>query len=423
MEHSLMNNCRLCHSKNVKLVVRLARMPIGDGYLRKKQLRMQRVYNMDLFLCLNCGLAQLPEVVSANDIYRPYIYRTSDSLGLVAHFGKYVESVFEKFNPPRGKLVIDIGSNDGSFIRFFKNHGMKVLGIDPATAIASEATKSGIPTIPEFFNHATARQVRKEHGQAYILTANNTFANVDDIDDFVAGVKELLLPDGLFIFETGYALDLLQKTIFDNIYHEHLSYFSVKPLDKFFERHDMQLIDTERVNTKGGSIRCFVQHANGRRKQSAGVVRIISLEEDYGVQEENTFKLFSDNMTLIKNHLTTLIKRIRKAGKTVAGYGASVGVTTIIYNYGLGKGLLDYLVDDNPNRQGLYSPGYHLPVLNSHVIYKKKPDYIVMLAWQYAQTIIARHRKYLEDGGCFILMLPQVRIVDNSDFMLTGSRN
>lgn len=410
-----MNHCRLCHSSNIKLAVKLTPMPIGDAYLAKEQLKQQSVFAMDLFLCLDCGLAQLPEVVSPGDIYRPYIYRTADSLGLVAHFKKYVESVLEMFKPPANALAIDLGSNDGSFLRFFKNHGMQVLGIDPATAIAAEANKSGIPTMPEFFNRATAQQIGKEHGKAHIVTANNLFANVDDVDNFILGVKELLGPEGLFIFETGYALDLLQKTIFDNIYHEHLSYFSIKPLDIFFKRHNMQIIDVERVNTKGGSIRCFVQHKNGCRKPSPRVKKIIALEEDYGVQEEATFKLFSNSINLIKDHLVTLLQRIKKSGKTVAGYGASVGVTTIIYNCGLGQGLLDYLVDDNPHRHGLYSPGYHLNVLNSRELYTRKPDYVIILAWQYAPIIIAKHRQYLEDGGYFILLLPQVRIVDKND--------
>ncbi|MBI2442222.1 MAG: methyltransferase domain-containing protein [Lentisphaerae bacterium] len=410
-----MNKCRLCHSKKVKRVVRLAPMPIGDAYLRKAQLRRQPVYALDMFLCRACGLAQLPQLVAPDDIYRPYIYRSADSSGLVRHFEQYVGNVCAKFKPPRGALAIDIGSNDGSFVRFFRNHGLKILGIDPATVIAREATKAGVPTIPEFFTQATAKRIRQEHGQAAIVTANNIFANVANLDDFVAGVKELLLPKGLFIFETGYVLDLLQKAIFDNIYHEHLSYFSIKPLVKFFRRHGLQLVEAERVNTKGGSIRCFVQHTQKAPRQAESVQRLIALEEDYGVQTEETFRLFSAQINLIMESLTTLIRRLRSKGLTVAGYGASVGVSTIIYYCGLGKGALDYLVDDNPQRQGLYSPGYHLPVLPPKAIYAKKPDYVLLLAWQYARPIMARHRKYLEAGGRFILLLPQVRIVEQND--------
>lgn len=410
-----MKNCRLCHSKKVKLVVKLAPMPIGDAYLKRAQLRKQQVFAVDLFLCRDCGLAQLPAVVPPENIYRPYIYRSADSSGLVRHFQEYAQHICAKFKPPRGRLAIDIGSNDGSFVRCFKSHGLKILGIDPAVKIAREAAKAGVPTIAEFFNQTTAGLVRKEHGQAWLVTANNIFANVDDLDDFIAGVKELLLPDGLFVFETGYVLDLLQKTIFDNIYHEHLSYFSVKPLAQFFRRHNLQLIDAERVATKGGSLRGFVRHARGARAPASRVRALIALEEDCGVQQEEIFRFFSAQLNLIKEHLTTLVKRLRARGQTIAGYGASVGVTTIIYNCGLRPDALDYLVDDNPQRQGLYSPGYHLRVLHPKAIYEKKPDYVLLLAWQYAAPIMAKHRRYLAEGGRFILILPQVRIVEQNE--------
>ena len=410
-----MSTCRLCHSNSMKSVVKLKPMPIGDAYLAKEHLKNQDLFDMDLFLCQHCGLAQLLEVVSPDDIYRPYIYRTSDSKGLVEHFRKYVETICDKFTPPKGVLAIDIGSNDGTLLGFCKNKGMKVLGFDPATTIAGEATASGIPTRPEFFNLDTARKARQNHGQACVITANNVFANINNADNFILGVKELLLPDGIFVFETGYVLDLLQKTIFDNIYHEHLSYFSVKPLDQFFKRHDMRIIDVERINTKGGSIRCFVQHVSGSKKQSPNVSTIMRLEEDYGVQDAQTFALFYDDVNLIKRKILSLLKKLKNNKRKIAGYGASIGVTTMLYNCELGEGFIDYLVDDNHGRQGLYSPGCHIPVLSPKELYIKKPDYVVILAWQYAEPIIAQHKQYLENGGYFIRLLPQVRIIDKND--------
>lgn len=410
-----MNTCRLCHSRNMERVIKLASMPIGDAYLAKEHIKKQDLFDMDLFLCKNCGLAQLPEVVRPDDIYRPYIYRTSDSKGLVEHFRKYIAAIFDKYTPPKGSLVIDIGSNDGTLLRFCKDRGMKVLGFDPATTIACEATASGVPTCPEFFCLDAAKKARQNHGQAYVITANNVFANIDNVDSFMLGVKELLLPDGVFVFETGYVLDLLQKTIFDNIYHEHLSYYSVKPLDQFFKRHDMRIIDVERINTKGGSIRCFVQHTSGSRQQSPNVNTIMKLEEDCGVQDSQTFNLFSENINLVKRQLLTFLKRLKNNKRKIAGYGASIGVTTILYNCELGEGFIDYLVDDNPGREGLYSPGYHIPVLSPKELYAKKPDYAVILAWQYAGPIIAQHKQYLENGGYFILLLPQVRIIGKND--------
>jgi SAM-dependent methyltransferase len=329
---------------------------------------------------------------------------------LTEHFRQYAEAVLNRINPLLGGLVIDIGSNDGTLLRFFQKRGMQVLGIDPAGHVAEKATNSGIETLPEYFTVELARKIKSERGCAAIITANNVFANIDELDDMITGIRQLMAPDGVFVFETSYLLDVVQKMLIETFFHEHLSYFSVKPLQDFFKHYGMELIDIERVPTKGGSIRCTVQLVGGPRKISPSVTELISIEENFGLQSSQPFKDFSSRLNARKNELHALLGELKAKGKSIAGYGASVGVTTIIYEFGI-AGFLDFIVDDNPSRHGLFSPGYHISVLSSQVIYERKPNYILILAWGYAEPIMRKNQEYLEQGGHFILPLPEVKII------------
>src|SRR5712692_4871870 len=256
------DTCRLCGSSDLQLVLKMTPTPPGDHYVTAEALdEPQAAYPMDLVMCGQCGLAQLPDVVDPELLYRHYIYNTAVSLGPVQHFDRYAEAVLNCAGPAPGSLVVDIGSNDGTLLRAFAKRGMRVLGIDPARAVARSATEAGIETVPTFFRAALAADLRRERGPASIVTANNVFANVDDLDDLADGIRQLLTPDGVFVFETGYFPDLVRARIIDNIYQEHLSYYAVKPLQRFFPRHGMQLAAVEHEPTKGGSIRGFVRLA------------------------------------------------------------------------------------------------------------------------------------------------------------------
>jgi SAM-dependent methyltransferase len=254
--------CRMCDSAELHVILRLEPTPPGDHYVTAAALDVpQPAYPMTLVMCERCGLAQLPDVVDPEILYRDYIYNTSISLGLVRHFDEYAAAVIERAAVPAESLVIDIGSNDGTLLRAFKNRGMRVLGVDPARDVARKATEAGLETRTDFFDSRVAVEIRRERGPAAIVTANNVFANVDDLQEFVEGVRLVLAPDGVFVFETGYFPDLVNQSIIDNIYQEHLSYYSVKPLLQFFRRHGMQLVAVDHEPTKGGSIRGFVQLA------------------------------------------------------------------------------------------------------------------------------------------------------------------
>jgi len=386
--------------------------PPGDHYVTAERLGdPQPAYPMDLVMCSACGLAQLPDVVDPELLYRDYIYNTSVSLGLVQHFDRYAASVLTAVAPPDGSLVIDIGSNDGTLLRGFAKRGMRVLGVDPAREVARRATEDGLETLPTFFSSSLAAEILRERGPAAIVTANNVFANVDDLEDLIEGVREVLAPDGVFVFETGYFPDLVRQRIIDNIYHEHLTYYAVKPLVKLFRRHDMELESVWHEPTKGGSIRGFVRPSrpSTRRMPPANLDDLLDAETAEGFDRPEALAGFAQDVEALKRELGGFITDLRRQGRTLAGYGASVGVTTLLYYFDLGD-TLSFVVDDNPKRHGRFTPGHHLPVLPSSALYERRPDDVILLAWRYAQPITARHRAYLDAGGRFILPLPKMSI-------------
>lgn len=405
------DTCRLCGSRNRELALPLEPTPSGEDYVTADQLSQpQQLFPMDLFLCRDCGHAEFPDVIDPDLLYRNYKYQTSISLGLVEHFGRYADAVLTAVQPTAGSLVMDVGSNDGSLLKFFKARGHRVLGVDPATAVARQATEAGVETLPTYFTAQRARELRGERGQVAILTANNVFANIDNLTDFAAGIRELLAPDGVFVFETSYLLDVLSKMLIETFFHEHLSYFSVRPLQAYFHRHGIELFDVHRVATKGGSIRGFVQMAGGSRPVKPAVVEQIALEEKAGLSRPETYRACQERVKGIKNELHSRIAEWKKQGKVIAGYGASVGVTTLLFQFDLGQ-LIEFLVDDNPVRHGLYSPGHHIPVLPSDALYTRKADYVVVLAWAYLDPIRKKHQEFMAQGGRFVVPLPEVRVV------------
>lgn len=405
------STCRLCSGQNLDLVFQLAPSPIGDAYVTKGQLRKkQKSYPIDLFLCRECGLSQLLDVIDPEVLYGDYIYLTGSSLGLRDHFQEYANNVIKKIMPSKESLIIDIGSNDGILLSYFKKSGYKVLGVEPARHIAERASLSGIETLPDFFNPQLTKKIIKEHGHASVITANNVYANIDDLKTFTQGIRSLMAPDGVFIFESFYLADVIQNMVFDFIYHEHLSAFAVKPIQSFFSQLGMELIDVKRIPTKGGSIRYYVQLKDGPRKIDSSVPSMIKFEEKFGLYNPETFHVFSDKVNALKTQTCDLMSDIEAQGKKIAGYGASITGTTLIYHFNMGN-FLEYLIDDNRDKQGRFSPGLHLPVYSSEMLYEKMPDYAVVLAWRFAEPIINKHKEFINQGGHFIIPVPKLRVI------------
>jgi SAM-dependent methyltransferase len=402
----------MCGSRDLQLILKMAATPPGDHYVTADQLGTpQPVYPMDLVMCGVCGLAQLPDVVDPELLYRDYIYNTSISLGLVQHFDRYAEAVIARLAPKPQSLVVDIGSNDGTLLKGFKSRGMRVLGVDPAIEAGRMANEAGIETLSTFFTTELGKELRSERGPASVVTANNVFANIDNLEDLMAGVAALLARDGTFVFETGYFPDLARQRIIDNIYHEHLSYYSVIPLARFFPRFGMKLVGVDHEPTKGGSIRGFVQFDEVPDAVVPGQkFELMAHEAADGFDKPARLQGFAEGLERVRRDLIALVADLRRQGRTVAGYGASVGVTTLLYYFDLG-GSLPFLVDDNPVRHGRFTPGHHIPVLPSDALYDRKADDVLLLAWRYAEPIMKRHERLRGAGGRFILPLPEISTV------------
>ncbi len=403
--------CRICDSKHLQSIIPIASTPVGDHFISSDAIDTpQPVFPLELFVCKECNLVQLTGILTPEIIYRDYLYETSISLGLKEHFKEYAESTVQKISPGDGTLVIDIGSNDGTLLKYFKKHGLSVLGVEPAAEIAEKATKNGINTISGYFSPELASDIQISYGKAAIVTANNVFANIDDIHTFITGVKAIMAHDGVCIIETGYIVDLIQNSILDNIYHEHLSYFSVTSLHHFFQLHDLELIGAERTHMKGGSIRVTIQAAGGPRNALQQVRELMILENELGFNRYAPYQVFADRMQRTKENLKKTLLQIRKEGKTIAGYGASVGVTTLLYFWQLGD-IVSYLFDDNPIKFNTFSPGHHIEVMDSKALTSKQPDYVIIFAWRYADPIIRKHHHYSSLGGKFILPLPTIELI------------
>jgi hypothetical protein len=406
--HYKPRHCLMCGAADLTLALPLARSAIGNDYFPAA--RPQEDFALSLHLCRSCGNVQIEDVVNPDLLFRNYTYSTTSSLGLVKHFQTYAAEVVAASAAEPGSLVVDIGSNDGSLLKAFRELGHRVLGVDPAVEIARRATAEGVETLPDYFTKALAERVRESHGRAAVITANNVFAHSDRLQEMADGVRELLRPDGAFTFEVSYLMDIVQKMLFDTVYHEHLCYHSVGSLDTFFTRHGLRLIDVRRIPTKGGSLRGTVQLAGGPRPVSPVVGPMIEWEDLTRLHAAETWAAYTKRIRAARDVFVGLLDRVKAAGKTVAGYGASPTVTTLISEFDL-AGRIDFLVDDNPTKQSTVSPGQHIQVYPSDAIYSKNTDVVAILAWNYAAPIMAKHTAFAERGGRFIIPLPGLQVV------------
>jgi len=405
------DTCRLCGSSDLTKILSFTPTPPANAFVVADRLNdPQPTFPLDLFFCRSCCHVQLLDVVDPAVLFENYVYVSGTSPSFVRHFEEYAAEVRTRFVSPSGSLVVDIGSNDGTLLGFFKSTGYRVLGIDPARRIARDATARGIETWPAFFNPDLARKIRAERGAAAIVTANNVFAHTDDLTGMVAGVRTLLTDDGVFVFEVSYLVDVYQKTLFDTIYHEHLAYHAVKPLVGFFRRNGMELIDVQRIDSHGGSLRGFAQRAGGPRRVAPAVAALATLEAELGLDSAETFQAFAARIETVRRELATLLHRLKAAGCRVVGFGAPAKATTLMHHFTIGPDIVDFIVDDSPLKQGLFSPGLHIPVLPPSAMRQRKPDYLLLLAWNFAEPIMAKHADFHAAGGRFIVPLPDLKV-------------
>jgi len=403
--------CRLCGGTSLSEVLSLAPTPPANAFVSEKQLgKAQTAFPLDIFFCEDCHHVQLLDVVDPAVLFENYVYVSGTSPVFVRHFEEYARHVIDAFAPAPGARVLDIGSNDGTLLGFFKDAGFSVLGIDPAKDIAAQATAGGIETITGFFSPEIATAIKAERGGFSVITANNVFAHIDDLGGVLDGVATLLDDDGVFVFEVSYLVDVFENTLFDTIYHEHLAYHAVAPLILFMRAHGMELIDAVRVDSHGGSLRAVARPTNGPRPVAESVGELVALEKKMGLDRAETYRDFGVRIDVLKAELSGLLRGLKEDGYAIAAFGAPAKATTLMYHFGIGADLIDYIVDDSPLKQGLFSPGMHIPVVPSSAIYDRKPDYVVVLAWNFATPIMEKHREYSRAGGRFIIPLPDVKI-------------
>ena len=404
------DTCRLCGGGDLTLVLALTPTPPANAFVDKAlKAQPQACFPLDVFFCETCKHVQLLDVVDPAKLFEKYVYVSGTSPSFVKHFDDYAAALTNRFSPDDGGLAVDIGSNDGTLLAAFQKRGLRGLGIDPARDIAARATGAGVETIAEFFSFGLAEKIVNDRGPAAIVTANNVFAHADDLKGIVEGVRTMLAPGGVFAFEVSYLADVVADTLFDTIYHEHLAYHSVKPLETFFASQGMRLFAVERVASHGGSIRGLAGLADGPHQADGSVTTLVAQEREAGLDRAETFKAFAADIDGLGQQLKDLIKGIRADGKTIAGFGAPAKSTTLMYHFGIGAEDIDFIVDDSPLKQGLYSPGLHIPVLASEALYERRPDYLLILAWNFAQVIMDKHSAFLDGGGRFIVPLPELK--------------
>lgn len=406
------DTCRLCDSEKVKLVVKLNPVPLAEKYTASAlEAQNAPTYPIDLYMCRQCGHVQILDVINSQNLWEDYTYHSGQTQGIVNHFQEVSEKIISKYNPTPGSLVIDIGSNDGTLLRFFKNAGYRVHGVDPAKEIAQKATASGIETTPSILTAGVAKEIRKKCGSASVVTAFNVYAHADNLGDMTDAIYSLLSSDGIFVFEVQYLLDIIDKVLIGTIFHEHMSHHSLKPMMQFLDKHHLEMIDVERVSIQKGCIIGVAQPKGGPRSVRPSVLELARIEDERNLDQLKVMEDFNERIEQNRAVARKLVETWKKQGLTVAGYGAARSGPTLIAQFEFGD-VIQYIFDDHPQKVSRFSPGIGVPVIPTAELYTKKPDVVIILAWIHARAIIEKSQRYLEDGGKFVVCTPDVRVID-----------
>jgi len=406
------NECRICSSNNLELILDLGEQPPSNAFIKKEDLeKPEDKFPLRLYLCKECYLLQLLDIVDKEILFKEYLYLTSASKPSVNHFKKYAYDVYEEFlKQSKNSLVIEIGSNDGTLLKEFKKLGATVLGIEPAKNIAKIANDAGITTENTFLNYDIVKKKSLEK-KASIIVGNNVFGHIDDLKEFMKCVKILSKEKGVFIFEVPYLVNLIQKLEFDTVYHEHLSYFSLIPLIRLMDEFNLEIFDVKKQKVHGGTIRVFVSEKNNFKK-TINFEKMIKFEKEFGINKIQTYQKFSKNVKELKNKLQNKLLKFKKEGKIIFGYGAPAKGNVLLNYCNIGTEFLDYIIDTTPLKQGLYTPGMHIPVKSDKENIEKPSQQIaLLLAWNYEETIINKEKLFLKNGGKFLIPIPTPKTI------------
>ncbi|MDO8564794.1 MAG: class I SAM-dependent methyltransferase [bacterium] len=401
--------CFVCKREKLHKFLDLGQQPPSDAFLRKEDLgKPEARFPLSLYFCETCGLVQLGTVVDPTVLFTEYVYTTGMNNSLRANFKALVEKLIKRFNIGKNDFAVDIGSNDGTLLENYMGAGVKILGIDPSSA-GEIAKKRGIPTLTAFFNEQTAKQVAEQQGTAKLITATNVFAHMPDVDSFMQGIKLLLRPDGVFVSESGYLLDMIETLGYDAVYHEHLRYYSLKPLQRLFEGHSMEIFDVERIPSHSGSIRVYAGH-KGAHEVQVSVAKLLQEEEHAGLYKKDTFVKFGKRAHAHKEELKALLQELKLTGNRIVGIGAPAKGNTLLNFAALGPEIVDSLLEKSELKIGLYAPGTHIPVVGEELLFEEQPDFALLLSWNLADELVAK-LKGKGYKGKFVIPFPQPRII------------
>lgn len=395
----------------MEMVLDLGNQPHCNSFLKEEQLHScEPRWPLELFYCHDCHLVQLGTVVDPEIMFRQFLYVSGTTRTLCEHFKQSARFLVDRFNLDSDALVVDIGSNDGTWLRYFKESGTRVLGVDPAKNLAADANAAGIPTLADYFTEELARDIRRRFGPARLVTAAGVFFHIDDMDDVCRGIRTLLEDDGILHVQAIYLGNVLEQNSFDNIYHEHLSLYTLHPLVRLFERFGMTVFDVDFSPIHGGSILLYVCK-DGAYPVKPSVQEQLAHEHRKQWDQVEAYRRFANKVGNVREELRRMVIGLKNQGKRIAAYAAPAKGNTLLNYCQLGTELLDYAMEKAPLKIGLYTPGMHLPVVDETRAMQDPPDYLLLLAWNFKEELISKNKAFLDNGGHFIVPIPEPQII------------
>lgn len=405
--------CRFCGAQLHRTFVDLNRSPLANSFLSEEDISSgEAFYPLHVYVCDSCLLVQLQEFERAENIFKDYLYFSSYSESWLRHCLEYAQAMTARYGLGNQSMVVEIASNDGYLLQYFKEKGIGVLGVEPAANVAKVAQDKGIDSHVAFFGANTARQLADAGKTADLMAANNVLAHVPDINDFVAGFKILLKPQGTATFEFPHLQNLIEQRQFDTVYHEHFSYISLLFAEKLFKHHGLRIYDVEQLPTHGGSLRLFVCHEEAPFARTSRVDDVSRGEQQAGLDRVETYSRFASTVIDIKADLLQFLIEARKNGKTVVGYGAPAKGNTLLNYCGVGPEFVQYTVDLSPHKQGRYLPGVQIPIYAPDHILETKPDFVLILPWNLKDEIVQQMARVRGWGGKFVIAIPSLTIIE-----------